>query len=154
MDITKVNKLIILVSILTFFYIFRYHMVINYTHSIPPGIYFRIFQKAISYTDFVRAQLYEYIQTPTLKIAALYKKVAGLPGDYICTDGTNLYRNNYIIDVSYSRYIIPECFTLKKNEYYLYTEHPLSLDSRIVGVFKRKQLEVIKPIFLFGKPID
>ena len=135
-------------SIIVAFCFFLFVIEINYTPSIPQGIYFNWFYNPNRH-NLVQIKFVPFIKINNTYYSGLYKKIAGRAGDEICIFDTRLFVNNIVIDTHYARYLPSQCIKLSSNELFLYTEHPRSIDSRLLGVFSAKNITSLIPVLLF-----
>ena len=78
----------------------------------------------------------------------LLKQIAGMPGDEICRNGTEILLNDKPVavaqDVDSTGRILPVwsgCSMLEAGELFLLTPHPASLDGRYFGPIKQTDLD-------------
>lgn len=164
-------------SLLSIAFIFKVNnFIFNVSESLPIGIY-KVISKEEKYqrNDYVVARIplreqnfvfsRGYLSYKTGEPKTILKKIKGVEGDVFEIKDKNsvVQKNKFLIRNHID--IMAEVFEkdsqgrplpkiektiLKENEYFLLGDHPQSMDSRYLGVFKAKDiLYKVKPVFTF-----
>lgn len=139
----------VLLIILPVFGFFEQIYFLNFTKSMPIGIYKKLNIKHLKNNDIV---VFSY-QDKNVK---LLKHIVAGSGDELCYDGIDtIWRDTKIIaklnmQKFKSSYLENSyCFTIKDDELFVLGEHPDSFDSRYFGPIKSSQIiATVKPILL------
>lgn len=164
-------------SLLSVAFIFKVNnFIFNVSESLPIGIY-KVISKEEKYqrNDYVVARIplreqnfvfsRGYLSYKTGEPKTILKKIKGVEGDVFEVKDKNsvVQKNKFLIRNHID--VMAEVFEkdsqgrplptiektiLKENEYFLLGDHPQSMDSRYLGVFKAKDiLYKVKPVFTF-----
>ena len=134
----------------------------NASNSVPRGLY-RVTNEALTHGKIAVVRLPFHIRKQVHELGVLpmnvllLKPVAALQGDEICRLGDVVLINKEAVSVALKHdqkgQKLPQwqgCFTIKRGEFFLLSDHQNSFDGRYFGTINRQNIEgVAKPLWVW-----